>query len=122
MFTAIVMSARRSGAIRLRAGTLAAILVLAAIACTPRSAIEQAVPPDCVSGLVAIVTNNLGESIDVMTTVPGRPTAITLGSVSAGGRQQFDLPRGARSVYPQISGRGMSDAQRERVVARYECR
>jgi hypothetical protein len=51
---------------------------------------------------VAIVTKNQGESNDIMTTVPGGSTPIPLGVVSPGERREFDLPTGARFVYPEL--------------------
>jgi hypothetical protein len=102
--------------------TVAAGLLAATIGCFSHRPAEQSLRQSCAGDYFVIVTNNLGEAIDIQATVADRSTPITLGAVSAGERREFVLPSGAQFVYPHVSSRGMNDAQRERIQIRYECR
>jgi hypothetical protein len=98
---------------------LAALLL--AVGCF-RGTSERPAPTECSGQVVAIVTNNLREGIDIHALVRDQSVARLLGSVTGGERREFILPPDVVRVYPYISSLGTSHAQRERIHTRYECR
>jgi hypothetical protein len=96
-------------------------LLLLAFGCT-RGTSDRPAPTNCTGQVVAIVTNNLRESIDIHAVVRDRTEPRLLGSVNGGERREFVLPSDVVRVYPYISSLGTTHEQRERIHTRYECR
>ena len=104
---------------------LAAPLVLLLAACAGNTP-PQSAGPTCLGQIRLMVTNDLGRQIEVHTAdAASTPGPTLLGFVQAGGRREFVLPLGVRSVYTLGSEGGGSQpltrAERRLVRFRYEC-
>lgn len=103
--------------------TLAVPLVLLLTACAGNTPPRMATPA-CLGQIRLTVTNDWNQPVEIHR-ADASPSPTLIGYVSAGGRQEFLLPQGVRSVYTLASDGGVARAiprQYRRLVRyRYEC-
>ncbi|MFN2316255.1 MAG: hypothetical protein ABR551_00100 [Gemmatimonadales bacterium] len=104
---------------------LAVTLVLLLAACAGNTRPNTSAGPTCLGQIRLTVTNDWNLPVEIHRADGASATPTLIGFVSAGGRQEFLLPVGVRSVYTLASEGGMSrpiPRQYRRLVRyRYEC-
>ncbi len=100
--------------------TLLLFLVTAAACSANKPARPPASSSQCNGQLTYVVDNRTNVDVDVIASVGNSTQAI--GTVRAGGNQEFMLPKGSLRAYFEYNREGGTARVRGRVDTRYSCR